>query len=97
MQLDIQEFLPTLANAWSISVAELRTYYADLQSRRECLSALNTTIRDVPEFSGVQFQHVKDLRMYRSLLYLLTRIVQPDIFVETGVLNGFGSAFILLP
>jgi len=96
MQKTIDEFLPVLAKYWDISVTRLQTYYDELQASQDFLTALNNAIKGVPEFSGVQFRHVNELRVYRSMLYLLTRIVKPEIFVETGVLNGFGSAFILL-
>lgn len=94
--LTIDRYLPGLARQWDIPLAKLRTYWGELQDSQDFLAAINRAIRNVPEFPGVQFRHVNDLRVFRCLLYLFTRAVQPSIFVETGVLNGFGSAFTLL-
>lgn len=96
MQKTIDEFLPILARYWNISLTQLQTYYDELQASQDFLAALNNVIKNVPEFSGVRFQHINDLRVYRCMLYLITRVIKPEIFVETGVLNGFSSAFILL-
>ena len=96
ISLTLEQYFPVLATDWEITPARLHAYYRDLQECREFLAAINDAVRDVPEFSGVQFQHVAELRAYRSLLYLFTRVFCPEVFVETGVLNGFGSAFILL-
>lgn len=79
-----------------VPVAEVERYYGDLVRSDEFLAALNDKIKDVPEFGGKQFQHVDELRVLRTLLYVVMRIAQPAIVVETGVLHGLGSAFILL-
>jgi predicted O-methyltransferase YrrM len=81
---------------WKIESALLESYYGELQVSGDFLSSLNAAISPVREFAGVQFRHVDELRVYRSLLYLFTRAFRPEVFVETGVLNGFSSAFILL-
>jgi len=92
----IEEYLPKLAEAWEVPLNRLRTFYDELQESEAFLAGLNRAIQDVPEFAGVQFGHVSELRLYRCLLYLLTRAFRPEVFVETGVLNGFSSAFVLL-
>src|SRR6266496_5089553 len=91
MQLSVDKFFPLLASNWAVPMSQLETYYNELQASQEFLAALNKAISDVPEFAGVQFGHVSELRVYRCLLYLFTRTIQPNIFVETGVLNGLGS------
>ena len=92
----IDQYLPTLSNAWKIPLDLLRAHYDDLQASSDFLADINRAIQDVPEFAGIQFRHVSEFRVYRCLLYLLTRAFRPNIFVETGVLNGFSSAFVLL-
>ena len=94
--ISVGESLPSLANAWNVELRQLEGHYRELQEDSAFLTDLNDAIRDVPEFLGVQFTHVSDLRLYRCLLYLFTRTFRPHVFVETGVLNGFSSAFILL-
>jgi predicted O-methyltransferase YrrM len=92
----IEESLPGLSKAWDIAQERLQAYYDELQASHIFLSAINRAILEVPEFAGVQFIHVSELRLYRCLLYLFTRAFRPEVFVETGVLNGFSSAFVLL-
>jgi predicted O-methyltransferase YrrM len=92
----IEDDLPRLANAWDIPLDRLTAYYKDLQESTTFLADFNRAIQHVPEFAGVQFRHVSELRLYRCLLYLFTRTFRPEVFVETGVLNGFSSAFVLL-
>lgn len=96
MSKTIEEYLPELAAAWEISPDRLHAYYDELQENQAFLAAINRAILDVPEFAGIQFRDVSELRLYRCLLYLLTRAFRPEVFVETGVLNGFSSAFVLL-
>ena len=74
----------------------LESYLAALESSDEFLAGMNALVSGVPEFDGVVFRSVDDLRLYRCLLYLLVRLEKPETFVETGTLNGFSSAFILL-
>src|SRR5579859_743524 len=88
--------LPKLATAMGIPLEALTRYYEELQSSVDFLADLNKAVSNVPEFPGVLFYSVDDLRLYRCLLYVVTRAVQPNVFIETGTLNGFGSAFILL-
>jgi predicted O-methyltransferase YrrM len=96
MEQKVDTYLPQLASRWHTDLKKLEGYWEDLRSSREFLENLNGMVRGVPEFSGANFLHVENLRVYRCFLYLLTRAVVPEVFVETGVLNGFGSAFILL-
>jgi predicted O-methyltransferase YrrM len=93
-QLD--EVLPELATVLEVPVATVESYYADLRSSADFLGRLNAAVEPVPEFPGVHFDSVDDLRLYRCFLYVLTRALQPRLFVETGMMNGFSSAFILL-
>lgn len=95
MAISIQQYFPDLARAWGRTVRELQTYWGDLQADRAFLQKLNEKVQGVPEFSGVVFRHVDDLRAYRNLLYLFARVTRPEVMVETGVQNGFGSAFLL--
>ncbi len=95
-QVPVEESLPRLAEAWDVSLNQLRTTYQELQDSSIFLADLNRAVLNVPEFDGVQFRDVSEFRIYRCLLYLFTRTFHPNIVVETGVLNGFSSSFILL-
>lgn len=95
-QSTVEPLFPGLATAWGVTISQLEAHWAELQECGAFLTQLNGAVRNVPEFSGVHFRHVNDLRIYRCMLYLFTRSIRPETFVETGVLNGFSSAFILL-
>jgi predicted O-methyltransferase YrrM len=97
--INISSSLPALAqyfNLPSSSATSLEQYYKDLRDDSRFLSEINQNVCGVESFGTKSFTDVSELRLYRSLLYLTTRIIKPSVFVETGVLNGFGSAFILL-
>jgi predicted O-methyltransferase YrrM len=92
----IDDNLGLLAQFFEVPRELLDGYYRDLVNADAFLTSLNQVISGLPSFHGKQFGHVAELHAYRSLLYLFTRTIRPNIFVETGVLNGFSSAFILL-
>jgi predicted O-methyltransferase YrrM len=94
--LRIDDYLTLLAQFFVVPRETLDRYYADLLQAEGFLASFNRVIGGVPSFHGKQFQHVAELHVYRSLLYILTRTTAPNVFIETGVLNGFSSAFILL-
>jgi predicted O-methyltransferase YrrM len=68
-------------------LAEL--HESDLPRRFEAIVA------DEPEFETKRFETIWQLRFYRIWIYCLTRALEPEVFVETGVLHGMGSAFVL--
>jgi predicted O-methyltransferase YrrM len=95
--LKIDDYLPLLSQFFGMPKTDMiDRYYKDLLHDHSFLESLNRSIFGIASFHGKQFEHVAELHAYRSLLYLFTRITKPDVFVETGVLNGFSSAFILL-
>ena len=96
MDRGMEDYFSELAACWQVKESVINQHWKDLQADSQFLFDLNSAVRDVPEFDGACFKHVRDLRIYRCLLYLFTRAIEPEIFVETGVLNGFSSAFILL-
>ena len=64
---------------------EIEGFFSDLAVAVVFLAQINSKIQDVPEFNGKQFTRVSEMRVFRCMFYLLTRIVRPDIFVETSV------------
>ncbi len=96
MEFPIERYFPQLARLWEVDEKVLCGYWSDLNDDRQFLAAINDKIRDVPEFSGKQFDRAVEMRAYRCLLYLVARVAKPEVFVETGVQNGMSSAFILL-
>ncbi|HSE65818.1 MAG TPA: class I SAM-dependent methyltransferase, partial [Gemmatimonadales bacterium] len=96
VQEPVEHCLPILAAATQKPLSEIEGYWKELKEDREFLAAINKAIEPVTEFSGKQFRDPAELRPYRCMLYILTRAVRPEVFVETGVHNGLGSAFSLL-
>jgi predicted O-methyltransferase YrrM len=94
--LKIDDNLDALSQFLAISRQDLDIYYQDLKAADSFLGEINAKINGVESFHQKFFKHVNELHLYRSLLYLITRVAKPSIFLETGVLNGFSSAFILL-
>lgn len=92
----VEKCIPILAEVLQKPIAELEEYWRELRAEPRFLESINESIRGVPEFSGKEFVHPEELRPYRCMLYLFTRAIRPGTFVETGVHNGLGSAFILL-
>lgn len=48
-----------------------------------------------PRFETKRFDSIWQLRLYRIWVYCLVRALKPQVFVETGVLHGMTSAFVL--
>ncbi|MEZ5123725.1 MAG: class I SAM-dependent methyltransferase [Solirubrobacterales bacterium] len=48
-----------------------------------------------PAFETKRFDSIWQLRLYRIWVYCLVRALAPAVFVETGVLHGMTSAFVL--
>lgn len=63
--------------------------------RGDLVASLAEAVRDVPEFSKARFADIDALSLFRTMLYVIVRLAKPAVMVETGVLNGFGSSFIL--
>ncbi len=96
MEYMVSDYFVELSKYFELSAAIVDSYWQDMNRDYRFLSDINDKVKDVPEFSGVRFVNPGQLRTYRCLLYLITRIVKPAMFLETGVHNGMGSAFILL-
>ena len=56
---------------------------------------IELAVADVPEFETKRFHSVFDFRFYRILVYAMVRAFRPDTFVESGILHGITSTFIL--
>ncbi len=93
--LRIERALPALAAVFDLDVSQLEAYAANLESNGTFASELAGAARATPEFASANLVRASDFRAFRSLLYVVTRACRPSVVVETGVLNGFGSAFIL--
>lgn len=56
---------------------------------------IERAVSNVDFFRTKSWNSILDLGIYRVFLYALCRAIKPKVFVETGVLHGLGSIFIL--
>jgi hypothetical protein len=63
--------------------------------RSSLVHDLAAAVEGVPEFSNARFAGIEAFSLFRTMLYVIVRLLRPSVMLETGVLNGFGSAFIL--
>ncbi len=61
----------------------------------DLLRALEAKVEHVDEFETKTFTSVFDFRFYRVAIYAIVRAMRPTSVIETGVLHGLTSAFIL--
>jgi predicted O-methyltransferase YrrM len=67
---------------------------ADLE-RSELAAKIGGYASGIEQFANANIKQITSLHLFRTFLYVLVRLRRPRIFLETGVLHGFGSAFIL--
>jgi predicted O-methyltransferase YrrM len=76
--------------------SELLAHALELDAdARDAIDALEAAVRDVGEFRRKRWPSAFDLGIYRLLPYALIRALRPEVFVETGVLHGMSSLFVL--
>ncbi|MDQ7834258.1 MAG: class I SAM-dependent methyltransferase [Humidesulfovibrio sp.] len=66
-----------------------------LNESTRLLQDIGTAVADVPFFIKKKFASVEELGTYRLVLYCMVRLFKPAVFIETGVLHGLTSMFIL--
>jgi predicted O-methyltransferase YrrM len=81
--------------AQHLDAPDLLAYFDELKTDESLLRALETQVADEPAFTTKRFGSVFELRLFRILLYCLVRHLKPDVAVETGVLHGLTTAFLL--
>jgi predicted O-methyltransferase YrrM len=72
----------------------LLNYAAELHDG-ELIKTIETSVAPVPEFQTKKFGSIFDFRFYRILMYAMVRALRPSLFVESGVLHGLTTIFIL--
>ena len=77
-----------------LGLGALLNYAGELLDGR-LVREIEAAVADVPEFETKRFHSVFDFRFYRIFVYAVTRAMRPDVFVESGILHGLTSIFIL--
>ena len=78
-----------------LKLGDLTRYLDEIAPGSPLVSSLEAAVAGEPGWETKQFESIYDFRLYRILLYALVRDLRPAVFVETGVLHGLTSAFVL--
>ncbi len=78
-----------------LAAGPLVMYLHELLEDRTLLDSFERAVRDVDFFRTKRWASVFELGFYRIANYVLARALKPGIFMETGVLHGLTSGFIL--
>ncbi len=74
---------------------KLKNFLIDLEKDKSFLEDINKKIIKNNIFKKRNFESIYELSVYRNFIYSLIRNHKPKIIVETGVLHGLTSAWIL--
>ncbi|WP_461209849.1 class I SAM-dependent methyltransferase [Desulfocurvus sp. DL9XJH121] len=78
-----------------LGMGDLTEFVRELEGDRALLDSIEGAVRDVGDFRTKSWSSVLDLGIYRVAMYALCRALRAERFVETGVLHGLTSVFIL--
>jgi len=73
----------------------LLEYVEELIDREFLITRFEEIVKNEPNFETKKFQNIFDFRFFRIILYCLMRAIKPDNVVETGIMHGLSSGFIL--
>ncbi|MFQ5787509.1 MAG: class I SAM-dependent methyltransferase, partial [Thermodesulfobacteriota bacterium] len=84
-----KEFIDFLSAKWNCTPDIVNSAYEDLNNNQKLWDKINQVLSLYPNSYGSQ------MTMELPCLYLLVRIIKPNLLVETGVASGASSAYIL--
>ena len=70
-------------------------YLNELIQDEALLRDIERAVAPVTSWKTKQFDSLFDMRLYRILLYVVLRATKPKVAIETGVLHGLTTAFLL--
>ena len=87
-------YVDFLARAVGVPAKDVRLVLRELSLDHRLFSLLREKLEKLAEYSqkGVR---TGEIRVHTTTLYVIVRLLQPKVIVETGVANGKSSAFIL--
>lgn len=77
------------------SQLDLKNYLNYLEKDKEFLLSINKKISMNQIFKKREFNSIYEFSIYRNFIYSLIRNIKPAVVLETGVLHGLTSAWIL--
>lgn len=84
-----REFVEFLSQKWHCTSEIIDSAYQNLSSHQEFWKEIHNRLSVYPDGYGLQM--TKEL----PALYLLVRLIKPDVIIETGVSAGTSSTYIL--
>jgi predicted O-methyltransferase YrrM len=82
------------SNAENYFGIKLQVHFEELKNNMELISEIESAVVDVDSFQKT-FNNIYEFRLFRALLYSIMREKKPITVVETGVMHGLSSKFIL--
>ena len=69
-------------------------YFYELEANKQLIEDFHIRVKGIDSFTQ-HFESVLEFRFYRIMLYCLIRRLKPAYVIETGVLHGMTTAFML--
>lgn len=80
---------------FKFKIKNKKNFIIDLYNSKFFLSELNKKVKSNLHFRTRHFKSVYELSVYRNFIYYVIRCIKPNKVVETGVLHGLTTAWIL--
>lgn len=77
------------------ALGDLSFYIEELRKNKTLIKEFENKVKNIQNWKTKKFHSIWDFRFYRIALYCLCRDMMPSKVVETGVLHGLTSTFIL--
>ncbi len=78
-----------------LQIKDLIKIVKEIEEDRELLTDIESSVHDVDFFKTKSWTSIHDLGLYRIAIYVICRALNPEFFIETGVLHGLTSMFAL--
>lgn len=69
--------------------------FHELANDHDLIGMIEESVAPIAGWKTKKFQSLFDFRLYRILLYALVRAKQPALMIETGILHGMTTIFLL--
>lgn len=78
-----------------LNCRDLSKHFKEIEGRSDIVLELEDSVKDEPFFKTKRFESIFEFRLFRIVNYVLVREFKPKIFIETGVMHGLTSQFLL--
>lgn len=78
-----------------LKIPPMDSYFTELINRPNLIDEIELAVKDEKNFETKIFKDIYEFRLYRILLYLIIRSKRPELVIETGVLHGLTTQFLL--